>query len=333
MVSVWRGQRIRQKHLAMFYRSLTQLLQAGVPVTQALNTASRSAVSRPLRRVASSMRERIERGATLAETMLSLPKTFSRWHAELIGVAEQSGRTEVILIQLADFTERLIQIRGTMLTGMLLPGALVHAAAFIVPFPAFFLGGTVEAYLRSSVGFLAVIWAIAIGGVVIVRICLRSAIGSAILDAIIRPTPVFGTSWRELDYWRVASGMGMLTEAGLGVVQSLRQCAKFCRSPRTATALRRAADAAEAGVPASESLGQSGAFPAEMISLWATGEQSGKLDEMLAYLSKHFAERFQRRMEEVAKWAPRFAYVAVMIYLVMQILKLATQYVNALNSI
>ncbi|MGH8597719.1 MAG: type II secretion system F family protein, partial [Gammaproteobacteria bacterium] len=269
MTSEWRGQHLRQKHLAMFYRSLSQMLYAGVPISRALDTSARSAVSRPMRRIAATMRDRIERGAALADTMLSLPRSFSRWHAELVGVAERSGRTEAIFIELAEFTDRLIEIRNTVLSGMLLPGAMLHAAAFIVPFPAFFLGGRMETYLRSSVGFLAVIWAIVIGGVVIVRVCVRSAIGSAILDAFIRPVPIFGKSWRELDYWRVTSGMEMLTNAGLGVVEALRQCAKFCRSPRIAKALRRTADAAESGVPASESLRRSRVFPEEMVSLWA----------------------------------------------------------------
>jgi type II secretory pathway component PulF len=332
MNAQWRGRRVGQKHLAIFYRSLSQMLYGGMPIARALDTLARSAGTRGLRRVVSAMRDHVERGGTISEAMLAMPRTFSRWHAELVGVAERSGRTEATLIELAEFTERLIEIRNTVLTGLLLPGAMLHAAAFIVPFPALFLGGSREAYLQASVGFLAIIWGIAVGGVVAVRICLRSPAGSAVLDAIIRPIPIFGRSWRELDYWRVSSGMGMLIDAGLGVVESLRQCARFCRSPRIARALCRTADAAERGVPPSETLQASGAFPGEMVGLWATGEQSGKLDETFAHLSKMFAERCQRRMQEVARWVPRIMYGAVMIYMVIQIFELAGRYISALES-
>ena len=70
-----------------------------------------------------------------------------------------------------------------------------------------------------------------------------------------------------------------------------------------------------------------------MISLWSTGEQSGRLDEMLTRLAKHFAERCQRRMLILATWLPWLVYAAVSAYLVVQIFRLALNYINMLNSI
>ncbi len=304
----------RLTELAQFYRSLAHLLGAGVPVVRAVESTG--------------LGVRIEHGSTLAEALMRAG-SFPPHHVKLIAIAEASGRTESVLMELADFTEQLHAMRRTILTGLILPALVLHAAAFVVPLPSFLLGGSLAGYVLASVGFIAAVWLV----VILVVVLGRSA-SPATLDSILRPLPIFGRTWRELDYWRLVSNMEMLTNAGLGVIPALRLCADTCRSPRTAAVLRQAADAAELrGEPVSTALERAREFPPEMTAMWATGEQSGRLDDIFQRLAVQLADRCRRRMEEVARWTPRLIYAAVCVYLITQILRLAANYVNLLNSI
>ena len=329
---LWLSWGVRKLDIALFYRSLGELLRAGVAITRALDTAARTTANPILRRCLTKMRSQIESGTTLAEAMENQPHIFPPLHTELINIAERSGRIDPVLRELADFTERLIQMRRTILTGLALPIFYIHAVVFIPRLPDLVLGNTsLGGYLMSSFGALAFLYALVLGGLLAVRIASRSRYGIAVLDGVIRPIPIIGKTWRELDYWRIASGMEMLINAGLGVISALRQCASFCRSPRIAGALRRAADEAEAGGTVSLSLDQSGEFPAEMISLWATGEESGRLDEMLMRSAKYFADRCQHRMQMLSKWLPRIIYFGVIIYVAWYILSFWTGYYGGLQ--
>ena len=317
---------VRQKNLSLLYRSIAEMLRAGVPVTRALDTAASTMSNPTLKRVVGQMRARIESGASLEDSMAGFSKIFPPLHVKLIGIAERSGRVDPVLRELADHTDQLILMRRTIISGLILPVIYIHAAAFILPFPKFFLGGGLTMYLLQSVGLLCLIWAVAIGGIIVVRRALRSEIGATTLDTIIRHIPVLGITWRELDYWRIASSMEMLISAGLGVVAALRQCAAFCRGAPIANALKEAADAAEQGGTISTSLSKSGQFPEEMISLWTTGEESGRLDEMLKNSAAYFADRCQHRMQQLAVWLPKILYVAVLLYLAWQVISFWSGY-------
>ena len=326
--------RVQPKDLALFYRTLAEMLDAGVPILRALETVAATVTGSGLRRVIQQLHDRIEQGGTLADSMAAFADAFPALHLEVVSVAEQSGRIGGILRELAAATDQQIRLRRIIVSGSLLPLVLFHVAVFIVPLPALLVGGTLTGYLQASLGAAVVLWAVLLGGVALVRTALRTASGRGILDRLLRPLPLLGQTWRELDYWRVVSGVEMMTAAGLGVLTALHRCAPVCRSPRLARALVDAANRAEsAGGAVSIALAATGEFPQELLSLWSTGEQSGHLDDMLQRLARMYSERCELRMQEIAKWLPRLAYAAVSLYLVIQILRLGANYANMLRSV
>lgn len=103
-----------------------------------------------------------------------------------------------------------------------------------MPFPSFFWGGTPGEYWFWALAPLALVWTVAWAGTASGRSALRGWQGAATLDTLLRPVPVIGRRWRDLEHWRVVSGMEMMTNAGIGVGAALRECADFCLSPRLA---------------------------------------------------------------------------------------------------
>ncbi len=316
----------RLNQLALFYRSLGQLLESGVPLLRALESLSRPRLS-----PAHGLARAIQHGATLAEALAGNPNWFPSDHVKLLAIAERSGRLDQAFSDLANHVTDLLELRRMIQSGLVLPLLVFHAAAFIIPLPALLLSqdNGMTGYLAASAGLVAMFWLVIAGGGIALKL-----MPSRLLDASLRPIPLVGRTWRELDYARIARQVEMLTSAGLDVITALRFAGSTCHSPRLAAAMDRAADQAEhTTASVSEALAAQGVFPEDFIALWSTGEQSGRLDRVLRDLADRYASRCRDRMREIGRWLPRIVYGLVMIYLAIQILRGALNYIDLINSI
>lgn len=292
------------------------MLGAGIPAVQALTTLRCTAIART-----------IERGATLQEALAQLRQLPSR-EVKWLELGERSGRLDTVLTELACYTEQLHRMRRRMLMGLVLPVVVLIVAAFVVPLPGWFATGNTAAYLMSSVGFLALIgMTIALLGFVVRNL------PNTVRDRLLRGVPVANRAWQQFQLWQVARGLEMLLAAGASVVPALRLVADACASPSVARALRGAADAAEnSGQPVSVSLEKSGQVPAQWTALWAVGEQTGRLEEMLARLAEDAAYRLEEQLQWLSRVVPWVVYALVSLYVILQILALASRYVQTLES-
>lgn len=309
--------------LVVFYRTLAEMLRAGVIASVALDSCAHVLPE------AGDAARVVEQGRPLSEAFAQFPHIFPADQIRLLQVAERSGSVDATLADLADYAGEMIRARRTIVSGLMLPAVVIHVAALVLPLPGLILGTGVAGYLVSSLGFLAVIWG-AVGAIVLFA---RRASPDT-LDAVLQRVPVAGEAWRELQRWRMASALRMLARTSLDVPASLRFAAEVCHSAQLASALHQAADAAETkGEPASVSLRASGALPPDVIALWRNGEQTGGLDTTFTRLANRFAENFNARLQVIAAWFPRVVYFIVTIYLVVQILKLGSAYAGHLSGI
>jgi type II secretory pathway component PulF len=74
-------------------------------------------------------------------------------------------------------------------------------------------------------------------------------------------------------------------------------------------------------------------FPEDIIQFWATGEQSGRMDEMLDRLATHYEDRWRRNLDQTVTWLPRIAYVFVAAYVIYQIFTMYSAYFNQYNDL
>ena len=301
---------VRQpKALASFYLSLAELLDAGVPVTVALAQAATQLPG------ARGLDAHVELGNTLSQALSLAPAVFPAPHLRLIAAGEAGGRSPAVLRQLAVFAEEFDRMSGRIRSGLALPAMVFHFGAIIAPLPALFRGGTLAGYFSAAFGPIVAVWL-----VVIAAVMIGQRLSPAARDRLMKSLPWFRTLWRELDVWWFLSAMEILTNAGVGVIASLRECATSCRSAAMAGVLRRAADAAESrGEPVSVMLKASGEFPPDLIARWQTGERSGSLDRMLGHAARDYGRRVAARLDTLAEWAPRVIYALVAIFLIGKI--------------
>ncbi|MHC4630660.1 MAG: type II secretion system F family protein, partial [Planctomycetota bacterium] len=120
--------------LALAYHNLSIMLDAGVPILRSLNTLS-SGLKPRMRAAFLRLADSVSKGNTLTEEMTKSPNIFNPLDVMLIQAAEKSGSLPESFKLLSEWHEFSSRIAKKMLSGMLLPIFLLHATAFIAPFP------------------------------------------------------------------------------------------------------------------------------------------------------------------------------------------------------
>ena len=72
--------------------------------------------------------------------------------------------------------------------------------------------------------------------------------------------------------------------------------------------------------------GVADALPPDALGMLATGQASGRLDDMLDHLERHFLDESRRRLRALAEWLPKFIYVGVVLWVGWQILQMGLGY-------
>ena len=101
-------------------RELSTLLAAGIPLLEALDSLVAQQKGR-FRDSLMAVRERVAAGSSLAEAMRDQPQVFDELSVQMVEVGENSGTLDVVLDQLAGFSERYMQLKDRVLNALFYP--------------------------------------------------------------------------------------------------------------------------------------------------------------------------------------------------------------------
>ena len=326
------------KNLAAFYYQLGTLIQAGLPIQSAL-VSMRNTAPRSMRRAVTELSAVVDQGTPLSEAMTRCGKLFAPLDVHNIGMTERSGALDIGLLSLSKYYENRAAARNKLIAGSLYPVLMGIAAVFIIHFPALFLGAlggkpyTILDYLRDTVGVF--------GGLVLIGWILTRLVRwsftvpglNVTLDRLLLAVPVFGRLRFDYALSQWVSSVRLTLAAGVGVVQALEYASRTIPSPLIADAYQRAAPLIGGQLEVSQALASTGVFPDHVIQFWATGEKSGRMDEMLDRLAQFYEDRWRRSLDQVVTWLPWMAYGLVAAFIVVQIFKTFNAYLNAYDAI
>src|SRR5512137_1447583 len=137
----WVGGRVKADDVAVATRQLAVLVNAGIPLVDALTALVEQVDHERLKRVLSAVKQRVNEGSSLADALAQHPRAFTTLYVNMIRAGESSGALDVVLFRLADFTESQARLRakivGTLTypAAMLLIGTVIMGILFTVVIP------------------------------------------------------------------------------------------------------------------------------------------------------------------------------------------------------
>jgi len=285
--------------LSLLTRQWSSLLGAGLTAEQSLAALIDQAETTAVRHTLAGVRGELTAGYSLRAALDRHAASFPPVYRASVAAGEKSGQLPAVMDELADYLDRRDALRRKTLQALIYP-VLVAAVAlviitalmvYVVPqVVSVFQGGkqTLPWLTRALIMVSGILrdygWAMVAAAVAILFLA-RAALRE---DAVRRrwhrwllDLPLLGRHLRTLESARFASTLAMLAGSGVPLLVALEAGKQVIGLLPMRDAIDAAVARVREGVPLSRALAESRRFPALLIHLVASGEQTGRLDSML----------------------------------------------------
>ena len=285
--------------LALLTRQLATLSQAGLPLEEALLAVSQQSENPRTQSILLGVRSKVMEGHTLADGLADFPQAFPELYRATVSAGEQSGHLDAVLDRLADFTESRQILQQQVKNALIYPIALVVTAISIISFMLAYVVPKVVSIFENfgqelpiltrimiaSSDFIRGYWyAIILGTVFIiwaVRRLLKKEGPKRRYHHLLLRLPIIGTVTRGINTARFTQTLSILAGSSVPILEALRIAAQVVVNVPMREAVEEATLRIREGGMISKSLAASKLFPPMTTHLIASGESSGKLEEML----------------------------------------------------
>lgn len=285
--------------LALMTRQLATLVQAALPLEEALQTVAKQSEGQRLKSLILAVRAKVLEGHTLANGLGEFPHVFPEIYRTTVAAGEQAGHLDVVLERLADYTEKRQQMRQKIMLALFYPAILTTIAilvtvgllTYVVPEVVKVFANinqelpTLTLMLIALSDFLRnyglYLLGLLVAVVFLVRYLLRNPEMRLRWHKLLLRMPLVGRLSRGMNAARFARTFSILNASSVPVLDGLRISAEVLGSLPMRNAVQDAARQVREGSGIARALEQSGYFPPMTLHLIASGESSGRLDSML----------------------------------------------------
>ncbi len=290
---------ISTTELALLTRQLATLIQAALPLDETLAAVANQTEKPRIKSMLFAIRSRVLEGHSLAVGLADYPKVFPELYRATVDAGEQSGHLDTVLERLADYTESRQEIQGKVRQALIYPAFLSLFAVAIVVFMMTSIVPQVVSVFEDTgqelpgltLSLIAMSDFVVDYGMFMLLVIVAAVIGFQVL--LTRPAfvmkyhmflfrlPIIQRLVRGLNAAMFTRTFSILTGSGVTVIEAMKISAKVVANLPMREAILQATDRVREGTGIKNALDHSKLFPPMTLQLIASGENSGKLEEML----------------------------------------------------
>ncbi len=298
----------------LFTRHLGVMLHAGLSFSRATTVLAEQTNNAYFREVLESIREDIQKGNQLADSLAKYPKVFNDLFVNMIRVGEMGGNLEEVLnilyLQLKKDHELTSKVKGAMTY----PAVIIFAMAvigvlmmiFVVPsllkiftetgaeLPAstkmiIFISDSLQNHgLLMLAGFIVFVFAF-------FKI-IKTKEGKRKFDFVLLKLPAIGTIISKINMARFSRTLGSMIASGVSIVKALDIISGTLGNTYYKDSIKDASIQVQKGIALSEVIGKyDKLYYPLMMHMIEVGEETGTLQETL----KQVAEFYEDDVEQV----------------------------------
>jgi type IV pilus assembly protein PilC len=301
------GGKIKDKDIVVFTRQFSTMINAGLPLVQALEILSTQVENKYFGKTIAQIKTDVESGLTFADALKKHPKVFSELYVNMVAAGEAGGVLDTILNRLAAYIEKAMKLKKKVKGAMVYPAVVTSVAVlviviimlFVVPtFSKMFiqLGGTLPLPTRMVIGlsnFVAGIGGLItliamIAAVVFIVQFRKSEKGKKISDSILLKVPIFGTLLKKVAVAKFTRTLGTLVSSGVPILDCLEITAKTSGNKVVEYSILDVRKEVVGGKTLADPIKKAKVFPPMVTHMVAVGESTGALDAMLSKISDFY---------------------------------------------
>ncbi len=311
------GGGVSQKEIAIFTRQFSVMIDAGLPLVQCLEILGSQQKNRLFQKVLFQVRQDVESGSTLADSLRKHPKVFSDLFANMIAAGESGGILDTILQRLAAYIEKAVKLKAAVRSAMIYPVAVITIAVGVVviilwkvipTFAMLFagLGATLPLPTRITIAasnFLGRYMIFIVAGMGVGAYFLKqyhkTYKGKRQIDGFILKMPIIGDLMRKIAVARFCRTLGTLIQSGVPILEGLQITARTAGNAIVEDAIMATRKSIEEGKTIAGPLEETKVFPSMVVQMISVGEQTGALDAMLSKIADFYEDEVDEAVENL----------------------------------
>ena len=309
------ARKVSVNDLSLITRQLATLLEAGIPIEQAIQGVSEQVEKAQLKSILQGVRSKVLEGFSLAQALEQFPHAFPELYCSTVGAGEQTGRLDMVLTKLADYTENQQKTRQKVTQALIYPAVMVFVSIGIISFLLSFVVPKIIDVFHSTGQTLPELTLVLIGisnflknyglyllvaliiAIILFKQALRREAFKYKWHLLLLKIPLIAYMIKAVNTARYASTFGILFSAGVNVLESMRVSASLISNLPMRKTIGDASTKVKEGSNISLALKQTHYFTPMAIHLISSGENSGQLSDMLQRAADNLDNDVKRIIE------------------------------------
>jgi len=310
--------RIGVKQISNFTRQLATMMTSGLAMTDALSLLKNQTDRKSLMfEVLDHTLNTVQGGHSLSDGLEKYKKFFGEAYVASINAGEQGGVLEEVMSKLADNLEKESDFSSKVKGAMIYPVIVIVGMLAVVVIMMIFVipklmglygdfGATMPASTRALMamsGFMTRFWfmipIIVIGLIMTFKIGNKNDKFRLKVDTYKLKIPIIGILIEKNVLANTIRTMSMLLSAGISLVEALKIVASVSSNELFKNAYLKISERVQQGFSIANSFEETAVFPVIVNQMVATGEATGKLDEILMKVSDYFATEAEQSVKSL----------------------------------
>src|SRR5512138_1401149 len=297
---------VTTKDILVFTRQFSVMIDAGLPLVQALDILGTQSDNAAFRKVLLAVKARVEAGSTFADALSEHPKVFDELFVQLVRAGEIGGILDTILQRLGAYIEKNAKLARRVKGAMVYPSIVLFVAVgvtivllvFVTPtFEKMFkdFGGAMPAptqFLINISHVLITYWWLLVGVPVALAVAFKAFVsnprGRELWDAFALKTPLFGPLVRKIAVARFTRTLGTMLSSGVPILDALQIVAKSAGNKVVEKSIMFVRAKISEGKNMASPLADTKVFPPMVVQMIGVGEATGAMDQMLGKIADFY---------------------------------------------
>jgi len=289
------GYRLSAKQIMVFTEELSDLLEAGLQLEQALRIMENRQEASTLKHVSTYLRNEVREGVSFSAAMRKASGSFGELFCNLVAAGEQGGALHAILKRTLEYQKLVAELKAKVAGALVYPAFIGFAGlmlivlfvSYLVPQLGTLLGTTgnkmplATALLISVSKFLGAYWWLILILLVALGFAFRWMIGTPPgrqwWDRVQLRIPLVGAILRAKFFAQFAQTLATLTSNGIALYGALKLTNAATPNVYLQEILGRVTNDVGEGISLSRAAARTKAFPSVFVDMLVVGEQTGDL--------------------------------------------------------
>ena len=322
-------EKVSAKQRIIFTRQFATLIGAGLPLSDSLQMVAEQTQDKPTKAMIEDILAQVEGGKTLYEAFSKYPDVFNRLYLSLVAAGEASGTLDQSLKRLADQQEKDANMMSKIRGALTYPAIVLLVIVVVIVFMMVAVVPEVEKLYQDMGKEVPVMTQVLIGAsnfvmdfwwLILVLLVIvvwfvsqfrKTAVGQRWGAMIKLNVPFFKGLFQRLYNARFARTAQMLLSAGVPMLEAIHISSEAMNNVILEKEMEEVAEMVRSGKPLSAGLKGKDYILPLLPQMAATGEQSGKIDDMLGKAAKVYEDELDERVAALSTMIEPILMVAL----------------------